>query len=120
MIEYFIRTGGPYMMGYKCYVNKKEILRAIKTHSCYDTWGNVEYGNDEQAVDYNICIDNSSEETEYCSAFYRLSKNKDGYWQHDGCQEWYKYEIDFSDDNWKEKLKEAAIDAYKTLWENLS
>ena len=102
---------------YRCDVNKKEILEAIKNHEDYDTWGDVEYGNDEQAVDYNICIDNSTEKTEYLSAFYRLFKNKEGYWQHDSCQEWYHYEIDFSDNNWKEKLKNVAIEAYKTLWE---
>lgn len=102
---------------YECHVNKEEILEAIINHKDYDSWGDVEYGNNKQAVDYNICIDNSTEETEYCSAFYRLSKNKRGYWQHDGCQEWYPYEIDFSDDNWEEKLKEAAMRAYKVLWE---
>ena len=101
---------------YECHVNKEEILEAIINHEDYDSWGDVEYGNNKQAVDYNICIDNSTEETEYCSAFYRLSKNKRGYWQHDGCQEWYPYEIDFSDDNWEEKLKEAAMRAYKVLW----
>lgn len=102
---------------YECHVNKAEILEAIKNHDCYDTWGDVEYGNDERAVDYNICIDNSTDKTEYCSAFYRLIKDKDGYWQYDNCQEWYLYEIDFSDDNWEEKLKKAAMKAYKALWE---
>lgn len=101
---------------YRCDVNKNEILEAIKRHECYDTWGNVEYGNDKLAVDYNICIDNSTEETEYLSAFYRLSKNKDGYWHHDSCQEWYAYIIDFSDNHWEEKLKDAAKKAYKALW----
>ena len=102
---------------YECHVNKAEILEAIKNHDCYDTWGDVEYGNDERAVDYNICIDNSTDKTEYCSAFYRLIKDKDGYWQYDNCQEWYLYKIDFSDDNWEEKLKKAAMKAYKALWE---
>lgn len=101
---------------YECHVNKDEIIKAITNHSDYDSWGEVEYGNNKQAVDYNICIDNSTKETEYLSAFYRLVKNKDGYWQHDGCQEWYSYEIDFSDDKWEEKLKEAAIKAYEMLW----
>lgn len=101
---------------YICEVNKDKIIAAIKNHADYDSWGEAEYGNEEKAVDYNICIDNSTEETEYCSAFYRLSKNKDGYWEHDGCQEWYEYEIDFSDGNWEEKLRGAAIKAYEKLW----
>ena len=99
-------------------MNKEEILDAIKNNEDYETWGDVEYGNDERAVDYNICIDNSTEETEYCSAFYRLYKNGDGLWQHDGCQEWYEHEIDFNDENWEVKLREAAIKAYKKLWKD--
>lgn len=50
---------------YECHVNKAEILEAIKNHDCYDAWGDVEYGNDKRAVDYNICIDNSTDKTEY-------------------------------------------------------
>ena len=79
--------------------------------------GHISKAN-RQAVEYNICIDNSTEKTEYLSAFYRIFKGKDGNWQHDSCQEWYSHEIDFSDDNWKEKLEDAAIRAYKTLWED--
>lgn len=101
---------------YQCYVKKKDILKCIKNHESYDTWGDVQYGNNKKAVDYNICIDNSTETTEYCSAFYRFYENEEGYWQHDGCQEWYPYKIDFSDKNWEEKLKEAAKKAYEELW----
>lgn len=102
---------------FKCHVNKHEILEAIKNHDCYDSWGDVMYGNSRKAVEYNICVDNSTNKTEYLSAFYRLSKDKDGVWQHDNCQEWYAYEINFTDNRWKEKLKEAAVKAYKALWE---
>lgn len=59
---------------------------------------------------------NTTENTAYLSAFYRCSKGRDGYW-YDECHEWYSYEINFSDDNWIEKLKEAAEKAYEALWE---
>lgn len=101
---------------YKCDINKTEILSAIERHDCYDSWGDAEYGNSEKAVEYNVCIDNSTNQTEYLSAFYRIAKGKDGCWQHDDCQEWYSYEINFSDAKWQEKLKEAAIKAYNKLW----
>ena len=58
---------------FECHVDKKEILKCIKNHESYDTWGDVEYGNNEKVVDYNICIDNSTETTEYCSAFAKLA-----------------------------------------------
>lgn len=104
---------------YECYIDEKvkaDILDAINNHYDFDSWGDVEYGNDHIAVDYNISIDNSTEETIYQSAFYRLVKNADGLWQHDGCTEWYEYNIDFSDEDWEEKLKEEAIKSYEKLW----
>ena len=39
---------------YRCDINKKKILKAIKNHESYDAWGDAEYGNDKQAVDYSI------------------------------------------------------------------
>lgn len=101
---------------YECDVDKNGILDAINNHNCYDTWGEVVYGNGRQAVDYNICIDNTTDETENLSAFYKLFKNDKGYWQHDECTQWYSYKIDFSDKDWKNKLKEAAKRAYKELF----
>lgn len=104
---------------YKCNVKKDKILKAIQKHECYDSWGEVQYGNDERAVEYNICIDNTAtKETIYCSAFYGVLKNKEGYWKHDDAQEWYEYEIDFADSNWEANLKEAAKKAYKELCED--
>jgi cation transport regulator ChaC len=100
---------------FTCSINKKKILEAVKNHDCYDSWGEVMYMSGRQGVEYNICIDNSTEETKCLSAFYRLSKGKDG-WQNDGSLEWYAYEIDFSDNNWKEKLKDAAKQAFEYLW----
>ena len=104
-------------MQYDYNVNVRTIKRAIKNHDSYDSWGEVMYGNDEQVVDYNICIDNSTDETEWCSAFYRMSVDEDGYWRHDDCCTCYQYDIDFNDKDWKKKLKEAAIQAYHELFE---
>lgn len=102
---------------YICDINQKEILKAIKYHECYDSWGEVQYGNDKRAVEYNICIDNTTKETEYCSAFYKIELGKDGFWHHDDCSEYYSYNIDFNDKNWKENLKRAAKQAFKELWD---
>ena len=104
-------------MQYDYNVNTRAIKRAIKNHDSYDSWGEVMYGNDKQVVDYNICIDNSTDETEWCSAFYRMSLGEDGCWYHDDCCTSYSYDIDFTDRHWKKKLKDAAIKAYEELWE---
>lgn len=95
---------------------KFEILNCIEKHENYDSWGDAEYGNEEKAVDHNLCIDNSAENTEYNSAFYRIFKNEKGLWEHDKLKDCYPYEIDFSDEYWTVKLKEAAKKAYKELW----
>lgn len=107
------------MRWYDCYIDDKkfvEIKRAIENHEDFDEWGLIEYGDDSRAVEYNLCIDNSTEETEHLSAFYKLIKNENGYWQHDGCDSFYSYNIDFNDNRWKHKLKEAAEKAFESLF----
>lgn len=98
------------------YVNEKAIKKAIKEHYCYDTWGEIEYGNDKYAVDYNIFIDNTTEKTAYCSAFYKIQSDENGVWHHDDCSECYVYNIDFKERDWKKKLKNAAKKAFEELW----
>ena len=98
-------------------VNEKAIRKAIKNHECYDSWGEVQYGNDKQGVDYNICIDNTTEETEYCSAFYKIYADENGIWHHDDCCTCYLYNIDFKDKDWKKKLEEVTKIAYAELWQ---
>ena len=101
---------------YECNINKEEILDAIKNHESYDSWGEVQYTNGKKGIDYNICIDNTTEETEYCSAFYKIYADEDGCWSHDDCCEYYIYNIDFNDKDWEKKLEEATKIAYKELW----
>lgn len=101
---------------YICNINTEEILSAIKNHDSYDSWGEVQYVNNKKGVEYNICIDNTTEETEYCSAFYKISADKDGVWHNDDCLECYLYNIDFNDNEWEKKLEIAAKQAFKELW----
>ena len=104
-------------MIYRCDINKEEILDAINRHECYDSWGEVQYGNDKTAVEYNVCIDNTTEEMENCSAFYRIYADEEGYWENDDCNTWSRYHIDFTDKDWELKLEEAAKKAYKELFD---
>lgn len=100
----------------KFHTNEKEIEKFISEvkQGGVDEWGIVEYGNDGQCVEYNFCIDNSTGKEINESAFYPLI-NEDGCW-HTDTSHFCHFEVDFSDSNWKEILKEGAIDAYKTLF----
>ena len=110
-VVFFLDTTDKNVPTYECNVNKDKVFETVKYWNCYDSWSEAEYRKGNKGVTYNICIDN----TKYLSAFYRCSKGKDGCW-YDDCHECYSYEIDFSDDNWIEKLKEAAEKAYSSLW----
>ena len=80
-----------------------------------DEWGAAfMWLNDDQTagVEYNLCYDNG-----VCdSAFYKMEmnyNNKDypeGYLETDPCT-YELYEIDFNDNNWKEKFIKAMEDA---------
>lgn len=63
---------------YKCHVNKNRIQQAIENHDCYDSWGEAEYGNNRQAVEYNICIDNSTEKQNTLVLFTEYLKVRTG------------------------------------------
>ena len=103
---------------YDCSIDKETILNAIENHEYYDTWGEVEYGDDTRAVDYNIYIDGTEESGwDYIGAFYRLALGDDGCWHHDDCCEYYSYTIDFNVEDWEEKLKDATKTAFKELWQ---
>lgn len=99
---------------FNCYIDDKiikEFNEQLKDNGEYDKWEVADYGNDELAVDYNMCIYGYQD-----SAFYILVKNKDtGFWEHD-CNNFYRYNIDFNNPNWKIKLKKAAIKAYEHLF----
>lgn len=108
------------MYTFKSNINAKEkenIIDALKSNDDYDMWGLVLYGNDYLMVDYNICIDNSTEKPEISGAFYRLSARENGSLSHDNCSVWYPYMIDFTDTRWEEKLKKAAQCAFKKLFD---
>ena len=93
-----------------------EVIEAMSNHECIDIWGACEYGNNKRAVDYNLRIDNTTDETKNYSAFYKFIAGVSGIFHHDNFQERYKYEIDFNDKEWKTKLKQAAEKAYEEIF----
>ena len=87
----------------------------ITSNECIDEWGFICYGNDTMAVDYNLCLDYTTDEIENCSAFYRIVNGEHG-WSHDDCSRFYHYEIDFTNPNWRIELEAAARKAFRILY----
>ena len=74
-----------------------------------DEWGCVYcWGSDNKSgVEYNYCHENGED----YSAFYKMYPDDEGF-LHTDSSKFIPYEIDWSDPNWKEELKIAAVQAY--------
>lgn len=73
----------------------------------YDEWGAAElFDRNGNGVEYNLCYDGKSE----MSAIYKV----DGFDIDESSH--ISYEIDFSFDDWKERLINAMIKAHNKFW----
>lgn len=72
--------------------------------------------DDNCGVEYNFCIDNSTNENINCSAIYKFDTNEDGYIETD-TNKFIHYEVDFTDKQWVKKLVEAMTIAAESFFE---
>lgn len=84
-----------------------------------DIWGAAFlWLNEDHGVEYNLCYDSG----ECCSAIYKTEMNykdrdyPDGYMETD-YNTFEHYEIDFNDENWKEKLVEAMKESMEKFFD---
>lgn len=93
---------------FECNIYKEE----LENETNYDEWGcaYVRLGED-LGVEYNFCIEEDEVEITNSCAIYKMQLNqKTGYMSTD-TSTYEHYEIDFSDDDWKEKLENAMCEA---------
>lgn len=95
-----------------CDITEERVLKGIADKGCFDEWGCafVSLG-EETGVEYNLCIDNTTNENINCSAIYKLDYN-----EKDDCIEtdtstFIHYEIDFDNPEWKKELEDAMCEA---------
>lgn len=94
-------------------------MRIVRETNYYDEWGAAcLWIDNERGVEYNFCIDNTTNEWIDSSAFYKMI-GTDGSWDTE-TDEFIAYKIDFDEYNWKEKMINAMIKAAETLWEEVS
>lgn len=93
---------------FECYISE-----GYDNTSYCDEWGVATlWINDNQGVEYNLCIDGELNS----SAIYKMEYNE-------RCEEWTTdysifehYEVDFSNANWKNELKKAMYEAAKKFF----
>lgn len=90
---------------YECY-----IFNEYKNYNNNDEWGCAFVWLDNIGVEYNYCIDEKTNKTNYC-AIYKMELNPDTEkFDTDHCTFIY-YEIDFNNLNWKNELENAMCEA---------
>lgn len=82
-----------------------------------DEWGIIEYGNEYQCVEYNFCIDSSTDKIINESAFYPATKDENGW--HTDCSHFFHFEVDFESPTWKKNLEEGARKAYEEIFKEI-
>lgn len=107
-------------LGYNfhCNIIKREALKEIANTDCYDEWGCAYVSLGEtMSVEYNLCIDNTTNENINESAIYRVDYNEEYDEYETDCNEFIHYEIDFDNPKWKQKLENAMCEALIKFFE---
>lgn len=101
-----------------CNITKRRALKEIIDTNFFDEWGCAFTSlGDEMGVEYNLCIDNTTNENINCSAIYRVDYDEES-----GCigtdyNEFVSYEIDFDNPKWKKELENAMCEALIKFFE---
>ena len=95
-----------------CDMTKRKILKEITNTNCFDEWGCVCVSlGDEMGVEYNLYIDNTTNENINSSAIYKVDYNEEeGYIETD-YDTFIPYKIDFDNPKWKKELENAMCEA---------
>ena len=95
-----------------CNINKRKALKEIADTDCFDEWGcaYVSFG-ETMSVEYNLCIDNTTNENINSSAIYRVDYDKENDEYQTDCDTFIHYEIDFNNPKWEKELEDAMCEA---------
>lgn len=103
---------------FQCDITKERILKEIADTDYFDEWGCafVSVG-EELGVEYNLCIDNTTDECENCSAIYKVDYNEKTKYIETDYSTFIHYEIDFDNPEWKAELENAMCKALIEFFE---
>lgn len=102
---------------FHCDLTKRKTLKEITDREFFDEWGcafvSLEDASlkEEIGVEYNLCVDKTTDEYRDCSAIYKVDYN-----EKDNCIEtdynkYIHYEINFNNPKWKIELENAMCKA---------
>lgn len=103
---------------FECNINKRKTLKDIADTDVFDEWGcaYISVGN-ELGVEYNLCIDNSTNENINESAIYRVDYDEESGYIETDTSTFTHYEIDFDNPKWKKELEDAMCKALIEFFE---
>lgn len=101
-----------------CSILKDNTLEEIANTNYFDEWGcaYVSLG-EEKGVEYNLCIDNTTNENINCSAIYKTDYNDKEDCIETDTSTFIHYEIDFDNPEWKAELENAMCQALIEFFE---
>lgn len=97
---------------FDCDIKKSRVLKEIADTDFFDEWGCAFASlGDEMSVEYNLCIDNTTDENINSSAIYKVDYDEDNDCIETDYDKYIHYEIDFNNPNWKKELENAMCEA---------
>lgn len=103
---------------FQCDIDKEDTLKEIADTDYFDEWGNAYVSlGEEMGVEYNLCVDNTTNENINCSAIYKVDYDEESGYIETDCSTFIHYEIDFDNPNWKDELENAMCKALIEFFE---
>ena len=96
---------------FECNMSKEEFTNLDNDVDMYDEWGCAFAWLGDNGVEYNFCIDNSTNESVNCCAIYKTVVDTDSGYFHTDSSTFVHYEIDFNNEHWEEELENAMCKA---------
>ena len=94
-----------------CEITKSKVLKEIADTDYFDEWGCTVSLGETMVVEYNLCIDNTTDNNVDSSAIYKVTYNAQSDEYETDCSGFISYEIDFDNPKWKRKLENAMCKA---------
>lgn len=99
-------------------ISKRQIKKNIKEYDIYDEWGCAFLSIGKKiSVEYNLCVDNTTDESINSSAIYKVNYNEDEDCIETDYDKYIHYEVDFNKRGWKKELENAMCEALIKFFE---